>query len=81
MMSGLKPSKLLWSIGKNDLNNFQDILSRAQKYANDEELMNSWRNKGYVKFGEKRKKASDEQPIESKKANNDQGSDKPLKGP
>ena len=29
MMFGLKPSKLLWSISKNDLKDFEDLLSRA----------------------------------------------------
>lgn len=41
MMVGLKPGKLLWSIGKNDFKDFQELLSRAQKYANAKELMNS----------------------------------------
>ena len=59
MMSGLKPSKLLWSVDKNDPKDFQDLLSRAKKYANAEELMNSWHNEGYAKSREKRKKSLD----------------------
>ena len=60
MMSSLKPSKLLWSVGKNDPKDYQDLLSRAQKYANTEELMNSRRSEGYAKSGEKRKKGLDQ---------------------
>ena len=44
MMSGLKPSKLLWSLGKNDPKDFQELMSRAQKYANAEVLMSSRRD-------------------------------------
>ena len=70
MMSGLKPSKLLWSVGKNDPKDYQDLLSRAQKYANAEELMNSRRSEGYAKSGEKKKKGPDQQP-EPKRAKSD----------
>ena len=57
IMVGLKPNKLLWFIDKNDLKDFQDLLSCDKKYANVEELMNFWDNEGYTKSGEKRKKA------------------------
>ena len=80
MMFGLKPSKLLWYVGKNDPKDFQDLLSCAKKYANAEELINSRRRKGFTKFGEKNKKGPD-QFMEPKKAKNDQGGAKPSKGP
>ncbi|KAF3438921.1 hypothetical protein FNV43_RR17196 [Rhamnella rubrinervis] len=34
MMASLKPSKLLWSLGKNDPKDFQELMCRAQKYVN-----------------------------------------------
>lgn len=56
MMLDLKLNKLLWSIAKNDPKDFQDLLTRAKKYVNVEELVNSQPNEGLAKFGEKRNK-------------------------
>lgn len=64
----MMPDKLLWSIGKNDPKDFQELLSRTQKYANAEELMNSQRSEELTKGGEKRKKnlSKDSNPKRSK---------------
>ena len=59
-MSGLKPSKLLWSLGKNDPKDFQELMSRAQKYANAEVLMSSRRDE-LSKSRDKRKRSPEQQ--------------------
>ena len=56
MMAGLKVRKLLWSIEKYDPLDFQELLSRAQKYTIAEELMSSKHNKGFAEERETKKK-------------------------
>lgn len=55
MMAGLKPGKLLQSLRQNDPKDFQELKSRAQKYAKAEELMNLRQNE-VSQVGDKRKK-------------------------
>lgn len=74
MRDGLKPSKLLWSLGKTDPKNFQELMNRVQKYANAKGLMCS-RHSEISKSKEKRKKGPKQQqhPLKNKRNKNDVG--------
>lgn len=57
MMAGLKLSKLLWSLKKNNPKNFQKLMNRVQKYANTKALIDSRRSeRSSMQTGGKRKK-------------------------
>ncbi|KAF3435535.1 hypothetical protein FNV43_RR22624 [Rhamnella rubrinervis] len=81
IMAGLKPSKLLWLLGKNDPKDFQELICRDQKYANAETLMTSRRDE-MTKYGEKRKRSPDRRPTEHKKGKDESSnSAKPPRAP